>query len=205
MVKEIRIYIEGGGDSANTKALLRQGFGQFFEAPVALARKKNIRWATVMCGSRGEAFRAFRHALKDHASAANLLLVDSEAPVKGAPWAHLATRDPSWQRPADASDDSCHLMIQTVEAWLMADPDALQRYYGKGFSLASLPRTENVEHIAKSTLESAMKKATQDTRKGEYHKVHHCSELLKRLDSAKVRARAPHCARLFKVLDQLLA
>ncbi len=35
MVKEIRIYIEGCGDSKNTKGLLRQGFSSFFN-PIGL-------------------------------------------------------------------------------------------------------------------------------------------------------------------------
>ena len=31
MVKEIRVYIEGGGDGKNTKALIRQGFSGFLQ------------------------------------------------------------------------------------------------------------------------------------------------------------------------------
>nr|WP_128800173.1 DUF4276 family protein [Corallococcus coralloides] len=205
MVKEIRLYIEGGGTSADGKALLRHGFRQFFDASVALGQKSRVRWAFVMCGSRGEAFHAFRHALKNHSSAVNILLVDSEGPVTGTPWEHLANRDPSWRRPREASADSCHLMVQTVEAWLMADPKALQDFYGQGFSLASLPKTANVERIAKDTLEASLKKATQGTRKGEYHKVRHCSELLKQVDPARVRARSAHCERLFTVLEGLLS
>lgn len=44
MVNEIRIYIEGGGDSNNTKASIRRGFSQFFQELVQLARSKNIKW-----------------------------------------------------------------------------------------------------------------------------------------------------------------
>ncbi|QAT89139.1 hypothetical protein EJ065_7624 [Corallococcus coralloides] len=87
----------------------------------------------------------------------------------------------------------------------MADPKALQDFYGQGFSLASLPKTANVERIAKDTLEASLKKATQGTRKGEYHKVRHCSELLKQVDPARVRARSAHCERLFTVLEGLLS
>lgn len=86
----------------------------------------------------------------------------------------------------------------------MADPQALQNYYGKGFVLGSLPKTINVEAIPKSTIESALEKATQGTQKGSYKKIDHCSDLLGMLDSSQVRDRAPYCERLFKVLENLL-
>ncbi|MEA5595008.1 hypothetical protein [Rivularia sp. UHCC 0363] len=69
MVKEIRIYIEGGGDSNNTKASIRKGFGQFFQELVQLARSKNIKWQIIICGSRNNAFRDFKNALKSHPNA----------------------------------------------------------------------------------------------------------------------------------------
>jgi hypothetical protein len=203
MVKEIRIYVEGGGNSDYSKSRLRAGFGQFFDDVVQQARRHNIRWRLIMCGPRNEAFHGFRQALKNHPSAFNILLVDSEGPVKGSPWAHLATRDP-WIRPENAPDDSFHLMVQTAEAWLMADPEALQRYYGKGFAIGSLPKTANVEAIPKSALADALKKATQGTQKGSYHKIEHCSDLLGMVDPSRVRARSSHCARLFTVLENLL-
>ncbi|NNC18780.1 DUF4276 family protein [Corallococcus exiguus] len=203
MVKEIRLYIEGGGNTNYGKARLRAGFGQFFEEIVQRARRRNVRWQLILCGPRDAAFDGFRHALKDHPSAFNILLVDSEGPVSKPPWAHLATRDP-WQRPENASDDSCQLMVQTAEAWLMADPEALQGYYGKGFALGSLPKTNSVEAIPKTVLEGALDKATQGTQKGRYHKIEHCSDLLGKVDPALVRARSVHCERLFTVLDGLL-
>lgn len=35
----------------------------------------------------------------------------------------------------------------------------------------------------------------------QYHKIHHCPELLKRLDRERVRQRARHCDRLFTILE----
>lgn len=205
MVTEIRLYIEGGGDSLYGRSRLRAGFRRFFDELVERSRAKaRVRWQFVMCGPRDAAFHGFRQALKDHPSAFNILLVDSEGPVNKPPWEHLATRDP-WQRPASASDESCHLMVQTAEAWLVADPEALQRYYGKGFALGSLPRTSNIEATPKVALEAALEKATQGTQKGRYHKIEHCSDLLSAVDPARVRARAPHCERLFTLLEKLLA
>ncbi|RKI61680.1 DUF4276 family protein [Corallococcus sp. AB049A] len=190
MVKEIRLYIEGGGDTRYGKERLRAGFSRFFSALIERGRSSNIRWVFVMCGPRDAAF--------------NILLVDSEGPVKMRPWAHLASRDP-WTRPRNASEDSCHLMVQTVEAWLMADLVTLQQYYGRNFAVGRLPRATDVEAIPKTALEPALVSATKTTQKGEYHKIHHCSDLLGKVDPALVRARAPHCERLFTVLEGLLA
>lgn len=204
MVKEVRLYIEGGGNSADGRARLRGGFGQFFEGIVQRARKHNVRWRIIMCGPRAEAFKSFQQALRIHTDAFNILLVDSEGPVKGTPWAHLAAHQDQWQRPSDASDEACHLMVETAESWLLADPEALQRYYGKGFAVGSLPRTKNVESIPKATVTTALDAATHGTRKGGYHKIDHCSDLLGLVDPSRVRASAPHCARLFTVLEELL-
>lgn len=82
MVKEVRIYIEGGGDGKNTKALIRQGFSQFFKPLVELERSKKIKWNIIICGSRNNAFEDFKTALKDHQKAFNVLLVDAEGFVK---------------------------------------------------------------------------------------------------------------------------
>ncbi|RKH43754.1 DUF4276 family protein [Corallococcus sp. AB050B] len=204
MVKEIRLYIEGGGDTRYGKERLRAGFSRFFSALIERGRSSNIRWVFVMCGPRDAAFKSFKQALKDHPSAFNILLVDPEGPVKMRPWAHLASRDP-WTRPRNASEDSCHLMVQTVEAWLMADLVTLQQYYGRNFAVGRLPRATDVEAIPKTALEPALVSATKTTQKGEYHKIHHCSDLLGKVDPALVRARAPHCERLFTVLEGLLA
>ncbi|RKG81812.1 DUF4276 family protein [Corallococcus exercitus] len=204
MVKEIRLYIEGGGDTRYGKERLRIGFGKFFGELVERGRSRNIRWTFVMCGPRDAAFKGFKQALKDYPSAFNILLVDSEGPVNKMPWAHLATRDP-WPRPKGATDDSCQLMVQTVEAWLMADPGTLQQYYGRNFAVGRLPKATNVETIPKAALEPALVNATKATQKGEYHKIHHCSDLLGKVDPARVRDRAPHCERLFTVLEKLLA
>jgi len=44
MVKEIHLFIEGGGDGRNTKALIHQGFSRFLEGLVKRARQKKIKW-----------------------------------------------------------------------------------------------------------------------------------------------------------------
>lgn len=205
MVKEIRIYIEGGGDSNNTKALIRRGFSQFFQELVQLARSKNIKWNITVCGSRNNTFRDFKNALKSHPNAFNILLVDAEAAVSknNTPWEHLNQRD-NWKAP-DIDDIHCHLMVQTMEAWMIADIETLKKFYGKGFKENVISKTLNVEKIDKSILSSSLKEATRNTSKGEYQKIKHAAKLLEMLDVEKVRQASDYCNRLFETLEAVMA
>lgn len=202
MVSEIRIYIEGGGDGKNTKALIRQGFRSFLKDLVQIARSKQIKWELILCGSRNNAFRNFKNALEDHPDAFNVLLVDSEASIKKSPWEHLKSRD-KWDLPG-VDDIHCHLMVQAMEAWFIADIDTLRKFYGQGFRENSIPKNTNVEKIDKDSLEPSLKEATRKTSKGEYQKRQHASKLLELLDVTKVREAAPKCDRLFITLAKIM-
>jgi Domain of unknown function (DUF4276) len=204
MVKEVRIYIEGGGDGKNTKQLLRQGFSSFFKELVAVARSKQIKWNITVCGSRNNAFRDFKNALGDYPNAFIILLVDSEAPVvKQSPWQHLKLRD-NWDAPG-VDDTHCYLMVQAMEAWLIADVDTLKRFYGQGFKENAIPKSRNVETIDKDLLERSLKTATRDTKsKGEYQKIQHAYQLLEMLDVDKARKASLECERIFATLTELM-
>lgn len=80
------------------------------------------------CGSREETYRAFKIAIRAHPTAFNVMLVDAEGTVNQSPWLHLAQRD-GWICPEGVNDNQCHLMVQCMEAWLMADRDTLHQYY----------------------------------------------------------------------------
>lgn len=205
MVKEIRIYIEGGGESKDTKARLRRGFSNFFKELVEVAKSKKIKWNITLCGSRNNAFRDFKNALATHPDAFVILLVDSEAPVvKQSPWEHLKSRD-NWDAPAGVDETHCYLMVQTMEAWFMADIDTLKKFYGQGFKENAIPKNINVETIDKNLLERSLKAASRGTKsKGEYQKIQHASELLEMLDVDKVRKASSECERLFKTLTELM-
>lgn len=96
-------------------------------------------------------------------------------------------------------------MVQAMEAWLLADPEALAAFYGQGFAVNALPGTRDVEQIAKATVMSSLARATRDSQKREYHKTRHAPLILERLDAGKVRSRAQHCDRLFTTIEQQLA
>lgn len=198
MVREVRIYIEGGGKS-DTKAAIREGFSNFLQPLCDLARKRGIRWSITACGSRSSAFETFKTALETYSDAFLVLLVDSEVPVVGGHWKHLQETD-GWKS-GKLPDDHCHLMVQTVEAWLIADPEALTRYYGQHFRRNVLPEQTDVETIPKEQLLEKLKRATEKTQKGPYAKIRHCADLLGRLNRDRVRQRASHCDLLFQTLE----
>ena len=68
----------------------------------------------------------------------NVLLVDAEGPALGTGvWRHLRTRD-RWENPG-ADETQCHLMVQMMEAWLVADRERLAEYYGENCHEKALP------------------------------------------------------------------
>lgn len=188
---DIAIYVEGGGDSAGGRALLRQGFDALLERQKTAARARRIGWKLVPCGSRNATFDRFQHAAKTQDSEIVALLVDAEAPVANATPAgrvgHLSRRD-RWAL-EDAAAECIHLMTQCMEAWIIADAETLDGYYGKAFRGAALPRRTVLDDEPKDSLYSALNAATKDTSKGTYSKIKHASELLKRVRPAVVAAR----------------
>ncbi len=198
----IRIYIEGGGDERATKARLHKALGQFLNPVRERARERAVRWHITVCGGRDKAFDNFKTALKTHPDAFNILLVDSEAPVTASgPWEHLAVRD-KWKRPREVAAEHCHLMVQAMESWLIADREKLREYYGKDFHEGSLPNRPNVEEIPKSELEAALKKAAGNTKKKTYHKTQHAPRILEKLRLSVVCEKAPYCQRLVDTLKE---
>jgi hypothetical protein len=95
-------------------------------------------------------------------------------------------------------------MVQTVEAWIVADPEALSDFYGHGFLRNALPGSDDVEVIPKDRLLSSLSRATRSTQKGPYHKIDHGAALLERIDPEKVRSRSRHCDLLFRELEAVI-
>ena len=143
-VVSISLYVEGGGDAKRLKAACRRSFGKFIQRTGISAATSKIE----ACGSRGNAYNDFRRAVADGENA--MLLVDAETHVTAqGPWQHLKASD-NWDRPAGASDDQCHLMVQAMESWFLADRQALEEYYGQGFQASALPQNLMVEHICQA-------------------------------------------------------
>ena len=194
-----RLYVEGGGDRKPLRTKCRQAFREFLRK-AGLAGSLPSIFAS---GGRQQAYDDFRHALG--ASRANdsvVLLVDSEGPVATGtgPWRHLKDRD-GWDKPAGATDDHVHLMVQCMEAWFLADRPALAKYFGDGFSENSLPRRADVEEISKQDLGRGLNAATRNSRpKGTYRKGRDSFAILADLDPGKVADASPHAKRFLEAL-----
>lgn len=196
---KVRIYVEGGGDAGSTKAACREGFRSFFQNLGNLGQNPTV----IASGGRLKAFHNFCDALVRNTDEMIVLLVDAERPVREGVWAHLGAVPDEWQKPDTATEEQAHLMVQSMEAWFIADREALAKYYGRGFRVNSLPARQDIEAIPKANLVPALKRASRDTTKGEYHKTAHGYTLLAVIAPAKVRQKSPHAERLFQTLEVL--
>lgn len=199
-----KIYVEGGGDRNKLrKTECRRAFSTFFTKAGLKGRMPSI----VACGGRKQAYKDFCHALeKAHGNEFIVLLVDSEGPVDkdSDAWSHLKTRrDDKWDKPPGADADNVHLMVQCMEAWFLADKEALSEFFGQDFNQKDLPARVEIEDIPKKDIDDRMKKATRHLQKGTYHKGRHSFAILAKLDPAKVTGASPHAKRLvYTLLDR---
>ena len=197
----VKLIVEGGGDrkSGSVNRECREAFGIFLEKVGLTGKMPTI----VAAGGRRQAYDAFKTAHEKDPQTA-VLLVDAETPVKGSDsWAHLQVQD-DWGRPPDASNDQCHLMVQCMESWFLADREALRAFYDQGFRAQALPgNPRRVEPIPKKDIEDGLERATQATGKGRYHKGRHSFKILATLDPDKVTAASPYAKRFVQALLDL--
>lgn len=198
----VKLYVEGGGDAAALKSVCREGFKQFLEK----AGLKGSMPRVVACGGRQDAFESYCTAIENGDPA--VLLVDSEAPVPGKhqqrdpaawqPWLYLKQRKgDSWDKPAAGVDADCHLMVQVMESWFLADRETLKNFFGQGFKENSLPAAgKAIESVSKAEVYQSLADATSGCKtKAKYGKGEHSFKLLKLVDPATVTAASPWAAR----------
>ena len=197
----VKLYVEGGGDTAALKAVCREGFTTFVTNAGLKSRPR-----IVACGSRRDAFDSFCTAIASGEEA--MLLVDSEEAVNVQnqqgpedtwhPWAHLKARQgDGWDKPQHCADTDCHLMAQVMETWFLADRDTLKAFFGQGFKESALPAAGNaIEGIGKQQVYSALAQATNTCKtKAAYGKGEHSFKLLTKIDPAKVTRASPWAKR----------
>ncbi|MDR2675925.1 MAG: hypothetical protein LBC18_13925, partial [Opitutaceae bacterium] len=63
---ELRIYLEGGGDTADGRTKLRQGMDGFLKPLKDLARRQRWHWKLIPCKGRSETWDAFQNAREKH-------------------------------------------------------------------------------------------------------------------------------------------
>ena len=150
------MYVEGGGRKALDRQC-RRAFNEFF-------RRAGIETSNVVVearGPRGEAYNAFRD--DSDRNFRRILLVDAEGPVTAkTAWAYLQQND-GCSRPRGVTDDQCHLMVQVMESWFLADVDALSGYFGQGFRSQRLPANPKVEQVDKRDVIDGIDRAAKGT------------------------------------------
>ena len=196
-LRGIQLFIEGGGRGKNAALPLRKGFGAFLAELREAARARGLRWDIFLSGPRAEALKDFQRACRLEPDRINVLLVDSESQVRTSPREHLR-QGGQWR--VDQPEEHVHLMVQAMEAWIVADPAAVGQFYGQAFQASALPGAPDVETIPKDRLMDGLTQASRGTQKGSYHKIRHAGPLLERIDPALVRSKAKHCERLFATL-----
>jgi hypothetical protein len=202
----VKLYVEGGGDTAALKAACREGFTTFI-TKTGMPKRPRV----VACGSRRDAYESYCTAIANGEDA--VLLVDSEAPIAAQhqqgqphswqPWQHLKQRQgDGWDKPKDAAETDCHFMAQCMEAWFLADHETLQRFFGQGFKTNQLPAAANgIEEIAKATIYESLANATRQCKtKAPYGKGDHSFKLLGEIDPAKITGSSPWAKRF---IDQI--
>jgi hypothetical protein len=214
---QIEVFIEGGGHNTTLQAELRQGFDALFRGEKSLASENRSSLRFICCGGRQEAYDAFIDSVNGSRNKISALLVDSETSVAPASAdaaqdaktrvEHLRQKSPSEERGQgdgwplqNVQPEQVHLMVQCMEAWIVADPDALANFYGQDFKRTKLPKHPNLEEESKADLYAKLEAATKDTQKGTYGKIRHASKLLAKIDPQKVSAR---CVR-FRIFREWL-
>jgi hypothetical protein len=207
VVNDIAIYVEGGGDTAQTLDPFRRGMSAFLKPVVDKVRRLRIRWRIIPCGGRQQAYNAFVDALANEPEVFNLLLVDSEDPVSisVSPWEHLKGRvGDKWDKPAGADDSHCQMMVACMEAWFLADPSALKKHFGGKFNEKALPSADRAELSIKEIINESLKKATKPTPASEYQKIRDGAKLLATVNPVEVRSQCKWCERLFETLEKAI-
>ena len=193
----VKLFVEGGGDARSLKRDCREGFRKFIER----AGINGNRFKVVACGDRRKAFNNFKNEPAE-ADEIPVLLVDSEDPVtRHGPWQHLkARREDNWDRPLGTEDNQCHLLVQSMESWFLADRQTLELFYVQGFQRNALPADPNIEQIPKRDVLAGLNQATRNTSKGRYSKGRHSFYLLGELNPDKVTNASRYAHRFVESL-----
>lgn len=196
----VRIVIEGGSGGEAPDKTFRQAWTQFFTAAGLVGRMPRV----VRGEGRQQTHDKFKTALQSgRRDEVVILLVDSEGPVAAghSVWQHLRNRD-NWDQPIGAADDSAYLMVQVMEAWFLADREALRSFFGPQLNENHFREWPNLEDVHKDSALNALERATSNCQKP-YSKGKVSFELLGQIDPQRVADACPHAGQLLHYLRGL--
>ena len=177
-----RVYMEGGDSkSAAKRANQRLGAQDLFNKVTVDGAKFEVRLGT-------NTDRTLKNFTGDRSQGHVLLLVDSDGNVDGEPIAHLRSQGKSLPDGVDVAD--IHLMIHTMETWMVADPVGLR----KTFPLLKVDklRTNDLEGRDRQHIGRALKLAIGEP----YDKIVGLAAL-RHLDPIAIETRCPSAKRFF--------
>ena len=183
--RKVHLYVEGGNPS--TKGPLS---GQAREAFAALFSTPEVQVVVKAHGGRDDTLDAFylaRNGKKHPPDEPVLLLIDAEGPVADIhkPWAHLK------KCVEGVPDADVLLMVQVMETWMLADPDALRAVFPHKLDLAKLPApTANVEGLEKAHVYRSLEQATRAC-SAPYGKSDHSFRVVAELNPETLKKRLP--------------
>lgn len=206
MVKAVNIYIEGSGTFREQKAKCRFAFQTLLEKMGFKGKMPSVR----ACGTRNQAYKDFVNALKINPEAINILLVDSEDPVKNltpdphsdTAWIHLNQRD-GWIRPTDTQPYQALIMATSMETWIATDREALKNFFGKDFQESALPSLPTIETQGRKDIFHKLEHATRNCTK-KYQKGDTSFKILETLDPKTLHQHLTQFQRLKAALDIVL-
>lgn len=161
MVIMVTVFIEGSANDKNGN--LRQGFGMLFEQ-----RIKKRTFKIVLGDDKHATIRKFKG---DKLSGKKVILIDLDAGEE--------TRDEQIKK-LGLDKAQTFFMIQELEAWFISQSEILDSYYNVDIK-------SKVQHKDPKKIQNPgdlLAQLTKNTKKGEYHKVRHATDLLKKLSLA---------------------
>jgi hypothetical protein len=194
------IYIEGGGEGADSKDVdirCREGFRKLLENCGFQKRMPRL----VACGGRDSAFNSFETALATNLPGNFVALwIDSEDPLANLndAWEHLQARD-NWPKPLGAIDEQVLFMTTCMETWFVADRAALQEHFKNKLQVAALPPLQNLENRHRHDVQDRLMHATR-TCSNAYTKGKRSFEILGKLNPVVLAQHLPSFVRVRRIL-----
>ena len=94
------------------------------------------------------------------------------------------------------------MMVQDMETWFIADPPALQRFFGSSLDASSFQNLPSVETVTKQDALKMLQNATHRCSR-HYRKGKRASDLLRDINPQTVAAACSHADKLLTYLRTL--